>query len=103
MRITVTTTPAALFTGPDLSETAGGPTDDYRSWGFVGRNAANTGTIIVMPAETAAGAPEDIETDGFRWDLSSAWITYTCEPGQTLYACTASGTVEVDTLRGGER
>jgi len=38
-----------------------------------------------------------------RYPFGTLGLAYECEPGQALWAATASGTASLDVLQGGER
>lgn len=103
-RLTVTTTPAALFAGVTASiaeEATAYAGDEYRAQSFAAFAPAGTGTVLIKRGLTSAGAPS--MADAARWDFAVAMLTYTCEPGVTLWASTSSGTVDLDIVQGGQR
>jgi hypothetical protein len=96
-RFTVTTTAVKIAETPST----GGTGDDWGSRSFGLFAQASTGTLL-LERSTTGSAPS--MTNASRWDVSRlAGVSYTCEPGVSLWAATASGTVDIDVLQGGER
>lgn len=92
-RVTVTTTPQKVADGPAAAPARG------ISFGIV-QNAA-TGVVQFEKSRTGS-APT--MTNATRIDFSKIpGLSYTCGPGISLWAQTASGTVDIDILEGGEQ
>lgn len=99
MRANITTTTTKLIAGP----TAGGLKSDSDLRSYVLFSPASEGTVLLKPAASTSDPAAVDMSDAARWNFSLAMLAYTLEPGQSLFAKTSSGDVDLDILEGGER
>jgi hypothetical protein len=101
MRATATTTPIQLIGNTDTSGA------DYGSKSYVAYSptgAVNAAGVVLHEPGAAGADPNSIDfSNAARWDFSKLALSYVLEPGRALFAKTASGSVDVDVLVGGER
>lgn len=92
MKITVTATSAAVATAP-----GGRATADDSAQSYILDDPAGTAVIYL---ENAADG-DATTADGLEWDFGRGSLTFTLEPGESMNARTASGSVELSLLRAG--
>lgn len=101
-RYTITTTPQKICEGAPARRGR----DEEEEWltrSFVISTSIGepAGTVLLERGTTGTDAPD--MTAAARITFGDIAMTYECEPGIALWAKTASGTIVLDVLRGGER
>lgn len=78
-RINVTTTATLLASAADT----GGTADDWGGKSFLLKNVTATAAVILGPSGVTASS-------GFQWDTTDGPISWSLEPGESLYGIVAS-------------
>lgn len=97
-RTTLTTAPTELLT----TNARVGDSDDTSSRTFFVTAPAGDGGALLLPGP-AGGVPADFADEAALFPFTSLGLSYTLEPGVSLYAAAVSGTLELHILPGGER
>jgi hypothetical protein len=97
-RLTITTTPQKVCEGLPAGSR---------------RHRSLTRSFTIIPPSGSGGVDVLLERGGLdaapsmdgavRYPFGTLGLAYECEPGQALWAATASGTASLDVLQGGER
>lgn len=102
-RITLTTTPAEMLVGNAARK---GEADDAGTrtfFVFPPPGTAGGTALLADPVATGTAAGDVDFSDAARFQFGTLGMNYSIEPGKSLFAKVASGTLDLDILPGGER